>query len=176
MIGLPNFEDCRLRVAGFVEGLTESGTPFRVVQEVDGQGLKERAFKVAQDALTAHPQVNAIFGINDDSSTGGMAAYRAAGLDEGRLTVIGFGFEGTVGQTALLGRTPYRAALAMFPQFVGTCLVEAAVSLAEGKAVPARYETPTTMVTLDTFPIYYQPDGSGHTLDLGAVRRLMPSR
>jgi ABC-type sugar transport system substrate-binding protein len=176
VIGLPNFEDCRLRVAGFAEALAESGIAYLIVQEVDGQGLKEKAFKAAQDAPTAHPEVNAIFGINDDSSTGGMAAYKAAGLDESRLTVIGFGFEGTVGQTALLGHTPYKAALGMFPNFVGISLVEAAVALAEGKPLPDRYETPTTMITLDNFATYYRPEGSGYAMDIDAVRRLMRPR
>ena len=106
VIGYPNFEDCRLRVDGFVSALDEAGLHDAVVQEVDGQGLKEKAFKVAQDALTAHPEVNVLFGINDDSTTGAMAAYRAAGLDESELLAIGFGFEGSVGRTALLGNTP----------------------------------------------------------------------
>ena len=52
IIGLPNFEDCRLRADGFKEGLADSGVDYDIVQEVDGQGLKERALKVAQDALT----------------------------------------------------------------------------------------------------------------------------
>ena len=81
VVGLPNFEDCRQRVAGFKEALAASGVKYQIVQEVDGQGLKEKALAVSQDALTANPGVNVIFGINDDSTTGGMAAYRAAGLD-----------------------------------------------------------------------------------------------
>ena len=73
VIGLPNFEDCRQRVDGFKEALEKAGMAFEIVQEVDGQGMKEKAFKAAQDALTANPQINVIYGINDDSTTGGMA-------------------------------------------------------------------------------------------------------
>ena len=174
IVGLPNFEDCRQRVDGFREGLAESGIDYNIVQEVDGQGLKERALKVAQDALTAHPDVNVIFGINDDSTTGGMAAYRAAGLDEESLVAIGFGLEGTVGRAALLGKTTYRAALGMFPEFVGASLVDAAVAVAGGKVLPAHYETPTRMVTLDNFDQFYRPEGDDYALRLDAVRALMP--
>jgi ABC-type sugar transport system substrate-binding protein len=176
IIGLPNFEDCRLRVEGFKEAMAESGVPYTIAQEVDGQGLKEKAFKVAQDALTAHPEVNAIFGINDDSTTGGMAAYQAAGLDQTKLTAIGFGLEGIVGQTALLGHTPYKAALAMFPNFVGLSLVEAAVALGKGEALPPHYETPTLMLTLDNFSTFYRQEGNGYAMNFDAIRRLLPPR
>ncbi len=176
IIGLPNFEDCRLRVEGFKEALAESGIAYTIAQEVDGQGLKEKAFKAAQDALTAHPEVNAIFGINDDSTTGGIAAYQAAGLDQVKLTAIGFGLEGIVGQTALLGHTPYRAALGMFPNFVGLSLVEAAVALGKGEALPAHYETPTTMITLENFNTFYRQEGQGYAMNFDAIRRLLPTR
>jgi ABC-type sugar transport system substrate-binding protein len=174
IIGLPNFEDCRLRVDGFKEGLADSGVDYDIVQEVDGQGLKERALKVAQDALTANPDVNVIFGINDDSTTGGMAAYRAAGLDEDTLVAIGFGLEGTVGRAALLAGASYRAALGMFPEFVGTSLVDAAVKVASGQTLPVHYETPTLMITLDNFEQFYRPEGDDYALRLDAVRALMP--
>lgn len=174
VIGLPNFEDCRLRVEGFKEGMEEGGLAYEIVQEVDGQGLKEKALQAAQDALTAHPEINVIFGINDDSTTGGMAAYKAAGLDEEELTAIGFGFEGVVGRTALLGDTPYRAALGMFPDFVGISLVEAAVKLSKGEKLPAHYETPTLMITRENFDQYYKRRGEEFALDIPAIRRLMP--
>ncbi|NKB66827.1 MAG: substrate-binding domain-containing protein [Candidatus Latescibacteria bacterium] len=174
VIGLPNFEDCRQRVDGFKAALEASGVDYQIVQEVDGQGLKEKAFKVAQDALTAHPDINVIYGINDDSTTGGMAAYKAAGLDESQLTAIGFGFEGAVGRSALLGATPYKAALAMFPNFVGVSLVDAAVALAQGKTLPAHYETPTIVVTEDNFPTYYTKEGDDYAMNFAAIRKLMP--
>ena len=174
VIGLPNFEDCRQRVDGFKDALEDSDIDYKIVQEVDGQGLKEKAFKVAQDALTANPKINTIYGINDDSTTGGMSAYKAAGLDEEVLTAIGFGFEGTVGQTALTGDTPYRAALAMFPNFVGATLVDAAMKLAKGEVLPAHYETPTVVVTRDNIDRFYDRSTEPpFALKVDAVRALM---
>ena len=79
------------------------------------------------------PDINVIFGINDDSTTGAIAAYRSQGLDEGKLVAIGFGFEGSVGQNALLSGTSYKAALAMFPNFVGVSLIDVAVKVHAGK-------------------------------------------
>lgn len=173
IIGLPNFEDCRQRVEGFKVGLEESGIDYEIKQEVDGQGLKEKALEVAQDALTAHPDVNVIFGINDDSTTGGMAAYKAAGLDESKLTAIGFGFEGAVGQNALLSGGPYKAAVAMFPNFVGVSLIDAAVALYNGEELPDHYETPTIVITLDNFDQFYNKVGDKYEMDFDTIRELM---
>ena len=173
VISYPNFEDCRLRVSGFVSALDEAGLHDAVVQEVDGHGLKEKAFKVAQDALTAHPEINVLYGVNDDSTTGAMAAYRAAGLDESELLAIGFGFEGSVGRTALLGDTPYKAALAMFPHFVGISIVDAAVSLAAGETLPAHYETPTIVITPGNFSQFYGGPEEGYPMKIEAVRGLL---
>jgi len=174
IVGLPNFEDCRQRVDGFKEALEKSDLAYEIVQEVDGQGLKEKAFKVSQDALTANPEINVIYGINDDSTTGGMAAYKAAGLDESALTAIGFGFEGTVGQTALTGNTTYRAALAMFPNFVGGALIDAAVKLAKGEKLPDHYETPTIVVTRDNIDRFYDTSTEPpFAMKMDAVRAMM---
>lgn len=173
IVGLPNFEDCRQRVAGFKEGLEESGIDYTIKQEVDGQGLKEKALQVSQDALTANPDVNVIFGINDDSTTGGMAAYKEAGLSEPALTAIGFGFEGAVGQNALLSGGPYKAALAMFPNFVGVSIVDAAVKVANGEKLPAHYETPTVVIDESNFDTFYNKSGDGYAMDFDAIRTLM---
>ena len=174
VIGLPNFDDCRQRVDGFKAALDAAGIAHEIVQEVDGQGLKEKAFKVAQDALTANPHINVIYGINDDSTTGGMAAYKAAGLDEGALTAIGFGFEGTVGQTALTGDTPYAGSLAMFPNFVGGALIDAAIKLANGETLPDHYETPTIVVTRENLGQFYEvgPEPP-FAMKMDAVRAMM---
>ena len=174
IVGFPNFEDCRQRVDGFASALNNAGLTDAVVQEVDGQGLKEKAFKAAQDALTAHPDINVIYGINDDSTTGAMAAYRAAGLDENELVAIGFGFEGSVGRNALLSNTPYKSALAMFPHFVGACIVDAAIALANGDTLPDHYETPTVMMTQENFDQFYSSgEYEGYAIKMDAVRKLM---
>lgn len=173
IVGLPAFEDCRQRVEGFKEALAESGITYEIVQEVDGQGAKEKALAVSTDALTAHKDVNVIFGINDDSTTGGMAAYKAAKMDESKLVAIGFGFEGKVGQEALLSGGPYKAACAMFPNFVGVSLVDAALAVSNGETLPAHYETPTVAMTRDIFDQYYTKDGDKYKLNFDAVRALM---
>lgn len=173
IVGLPAFADCRQRVEGFKAGLDEAGLTYEIVQEVDGQGSKETSLKVAQDAITAHPEVNVIFGINDNSTTGGMAAYKEAGLDESVLTAIGFGFEGNVGREALLSGGPYKAAVAMFPDYVGVSLIDAAVMAAKGEELPENYESGTVVITQDNFADFYTQDGDNYVTNFEAIRALM---
>lgn len=173
VVGYPNFEDCRQRVEGFKKGLEESGATYTIAQEVDSQGGKERSLEVSTDALTANPDVNAIFGINDDSTQGAIQAYKSVGLDESKLVAVGYGLEGVVGREALLNNTPIKAELAMFPDFVGACIVDAAVKAVNGETLPERYSTPSTMVTPETYSDFYKQEGDQWVLDFAAVEALM---
>ncbi len=137
------------------------------------QGAKERALKVAQDALT---QTLMSTSYSASMTTRQPAAWRRTEppASARTLVAIGFGLEGTLGRAALLAGASYRAALGMFPEFVGTSLVNAAVKVASGQTLPAHYETPTLMITLDNFEQFYRPEGDDYALRLDAVRALMP--
>ncbi|MDR0518665.1 MAG: substrate-binding domain-containing protein [Clostridiales Family XIII bacterium] len=173
LVGFPNFEDCRLRVEGFKEGLEASGAKYSIEQEIDSQGGKEKALQGATDACTANPDINAIFGINDDSTQGGVQGYKAAGLDSSKLSAVGYGLEGVVGREALQDDTPIVAELAMFPDFVGACIVDASKKAVAGEDLPERYLTPTTMVTKETYGDFYTQEGDAWILDFDAVEALL---
>lgn len=173
IVGLPTQVDTRDRVAGFKQGLEASGADFEIVQEVNGGGLKDQALDVSADAITAHPDVNMIFGINDDSALGGTQAYQEAGLDTNKLTTIGFGVEGRAGKSALTSGGPYKAGLGMFPEYVGRTLVEQAKAVQDGKDVPERTVTPATVLTADNLSDYYTQDGDDWNINYDAVRGLL---
>jgi ABC-type sugar transport system substrate-binding protein len=171
-VAQPAFEDARQRVEGFKTGMKDGGLAYVVAQEVDGGGAKEQSLKVAQDAVTAHPEINVIFGVNDNSTSGGMAAYTEAGLDESKLTAIGFGFEGAVGRNLLLSGGPYKAAVAMFPDFMGQSLIDAAYKIAQGETLPNHYKSGTVVITQDNFPNFYTKDGDSYITNFDAIRAL----
>lgn len=173
VINQPIYEACVNRVKGFLAGLDDKGATYEVVQEVDGGGTKEGSLEVANDALTAHPEVNVIFGINDNSSTGGMNAYKELGYDESKLTVLGFGFEGSVGRDALLSGSPYKAAVAMFPDYVGAALIDTVLLLCGGEEIE-NYPCPTAVVTPDNFAEYYTDNGDGtYTTNFDNIDKLL---
>jgi ribose transport system substrate-binding protein len=173
IVGLPTQVDTRDRVAGFKEGLESTGANYTIAQEVNGGGLKDVALEVSTDAITAHPEINVIFGINDDSALGATQAYQEAGLDISKLATFGFGVEGRAGKSALTAGGPYKAGLGMFPEYVGRTLVEQAEKVANEEQVPKRTVTPATVLTPDNLAQYYTKSGSDWTIKYGAVEKLL---
>jgi ribose transport system substrate-binding protein len=67
------------RATGFLDAI--EGSNLEVVQTLDGKGLTEDSTSQMDDILQAHPDLVAVFGINDDSGLGAYAAITAAGMD-----------------------------------------------------------------------------------------------
>jgi len=88
IIDHPEVESVIQRVKGFEEELSRY-EGIKLVARLSGRGVKDQAFRTAEDILQAHPNLSAIFGINDDSALGALAAVEKAGL-AGRVKIIGF--------------------------------------------------------------------------------------
>ena len=73
---LPQVQD---RKNGFLKGFLSIIPTATIAQAVDGGATIDKANPAAGDMLQAHPDINVIFGINNDSSLGALAAMRAAG-------------------------------------------------------------------------------------------------
>jgi ribose transport system substrate-binding protein len=71
---------CDDRVNGFLKGFDANFKGrYAKVAEVDGAGVRDKALKACEDMLSAHPEINVIFGINDDSALGAISALRNLG-------------------------------------------------------------------------------------------------
>jgi len=160
-----------LRSMGFADGIKSVVDDVKIYQ-VEGKGLKDEAVRVATDALTADPFVNVIFGINDDSALGGLQAYRAAGLDESELLVIGFGLEGKAGKSALMEGSAYKVSAAMFPEYVGLKSIDQAIKVYNDMPVKLHEVTPTMAMTAEKLPKYYTKKGDDWEANLEAIAQL----
>jgi ribose transport system substrate-binding protein len=160
-IGLPALTSTVARSDGFRDGLLSVLPEAEIVQSVDGAGSKDVAVQVSADALTANPDVNIIFGINDDSALGGLQSYIAAGLDTDNLLVVGFGCEGIACKDALQEGGPYKVSAAMFPEYQGLLLINAAVAVFNGVEPPEQIYAPSLPVTLDNLFDYYTQEDDG---------------
>ncbi len=88
IIDHPEVESVIQRVKGFEDEMAK--TPgIQIVAKLSGHGVKDQAFRTAEDILQAHPDVTAVFGINDDSALGALAAVEKAGK-AGKVAIIGF--------------------------------------------------------------------------------------
>jgi ribose transport system substrate-binding protein len=173
-VGLPALTTTVNRSQGFVDGITSVlGDGATVAQSIDGSGLKDKAVQVAADALTAHPDVNVIFGINDDSALGGMQAYEAAGLDMDSLLVVGFGCEGNACKDALAEGGPYKVSAAMFPEYQGRLLIDAGVAAFNGVELKAHTIAPSSPVTAETLGQYYTKNDDGtYSANFDAISKI----
>jgi ribose transport system substrate-binding protein len=89
IIDHPEVESVIQRVAGFEAELAEQHPEVKIIAKLSGRGMKDAAFRTAEDILQAHPGVNAIFGINDDSALGALAAVEKASKS-GQVLIVGF--------------------------------------------------------------------------------------
>ncbi len=171
-IDLPMLRPCILRVDGFYDGIRTIIPGAEMVHRLDGSGLKDIALQVSTDALTADPNVNVIYGCNDDSALGALQAYRAAGLNDRKLIVCGTGGEGNAFIHAMQENGPYKVEAAMFPEKVGFEAVDMAVRLYNGEDVPKHHVTPTLALTPDTWDEYYTLRGEVRTINWDAVNAI----
>ncbi|MFH0878900.1 MAG: substrate-binding domain-containing protein [Lentisphaerota bacterium] len=88
IIDHPEVESVIQRVKGFEEEIARH-SGITVVAKLSGHGVKDQAFRTAEDILQGHPDLAAFFGINDDSALGALAAVEKAGKT-GRVRIVGF--------------------------------------------------------------------------------------
>ena len=78
ILDFPSNESCVDRVNGFLEGLGENKDKFEIVAQQDGAAALDASMPLAEDIITANPDVQAFFCINDPSALGAAAAIKAA--------------------------------------------------------------------------------------------------
>ena len=88
IIDHPEVESVIQRVSGFEEEIAKH-EGITIVAKLSGHGVKDQAFRTAEDVLQSHPDLKAFFGINDDSALGALAAVEKAGK-VGKVKIIGF--------------------------------------------------------------------------------------
>lgn len=132
IIDHPEVESVIQRVAGFEEELTRH-PDLRVVAKLPGRGTKDIAFRTAEDILQAHPGLDAIFGINDDSALGALAAVEKAGK-LGQVVIVGF--DAVPEARAAIDAGKLHADVVQQPREIGRATIAAVTSYLAGQAVP----------------------------------------
>ncbi|MCC7450245.1 MAG: substrate-binding domain-containing protein [Anaerolineae bacterium] len=151
----------QMRSEGFAEGLKSvlSANAIRILS-VNGQGLYNEAYLVAFNALQVHPDINVIFGINDDSVLAGIQAYLDLDRDAQKLAAVNVGGEGKTLFDMLHAGGPLKACAALFPEYVGQMAIEATVRLWAKEDIGESILTPSTILTIANLSDYYrQEDG-----------------
>lgn len=140
------------RVAGFEEAL-KAHPDMKIVAKAPGHGVRDKAMRAAQDVLQAQSDLNAIFGINDDSALGALAAVESAGLQD---KVIIVGYDGTPeARDAIRAGKALKGDTVQHPDEIGKMTVQTIADFFAGKQVPKTVPVRVDIIdkaTLDAEP------------------------
>ncbi len=141
IIDQPEVESVIERVRGFEEALAEV-PGITIVSKLSGHGVKDKAFATAEDILQANPDLDAIFGINDDSALGALAAVEKAGKLP-RVTIVGFDAVPEARRAIRDGKI--FADVIQQPKVIGASVITAVADYMAGKQVPEKVLIPCAL-------------------------------
>lgn len=133
IIDQPETASVQERVAGFDEALSKY-PEMTVVQRAPGGGVRDKAMRAAMDVIQANPDLNAIFGINDDSALGALAALESAGLQD-KVVIVGYDGTPEARETILAGKA-LKADTVQHPVEIGKATIETIAAYFAGEEVP----------------------------------------
>jgi ABC-type sugar transport system substrate-binding protein len=140
--GVPALDD---RVLGMIEGLGDAD--ITVVQQIPTDCDQVKGVAAAEDMLTAHPDVDAIYGACGPPIIGALGVIENAGIDPSDIVVVGFDASADEIEAIKDGRQD--ASIAQFPPKMGELGLETLYRLVLGESVEANVDTGTGVVTAD---------------------------
>lgn len=137
------------RVRGFKEALAKFPGIKIVADEDVPDAKRENAVPKATNVLTAHSDINLIFGINDPVALGTLSALQQA--NNKNVIVLGFDAVPEAQNYISSGTSQLKADAIQFPSLIGKTTIDAVVRSLNGEPVPAKIAVPTGLVTVDSF-------------------------
>lgn len=134
ILSLPRITSCILRVNGFKDYLKENNSMLEIVAELSGEGNRDDGYTVTTDILQAHPDIVAIFAINDPSALGAHSAVVKAGKED-QITIIGFDAS-PAGKQAVYEKKLYDSPQ-QFPRKMAIGTVRSFIKYLEGEDLPS---------------------------------------
>ena len=146
IIGHPDVQSGLDRENGFKEELRKH-PGVKIVSVLNGGGVRDRALKAAEDMLQAHPDIKAVFGINDDSALGALSAAEAR--DRKDLVIVGY--DATPEAVNAIRRgSQLKADVAQQPRDIGAKTMEVISTHFAGGQVPPTVAVPVRLVDAES--------------------------
>lgn len=143
--GAPGVTSVEDRVAGFV-GAAE-GSSFEILETLATTSCdQESGVANAENLITAHPDLKAIFIGCGQPALGAIQAVKSAGL-AGKITIIGFDFD--PGAADALKEGSAAAFVNQAPAKMGSTGVESAYTLLTGGTIEKSIDTGVATITID---------------------------
>lgn len=146
----PTMNSVTDRTNGFLDAIKGKG--FDIVAQQDAKGNLEVSMGIAEDLLQGNSDVVAIFGGNDPTALGALAAANAAGLKD----VLIYGVDGSpdVKSELASGDSLMEGTGAQSPIAIAEKAVEIMYDIMDGKEVEDRYPVETFLITADNVDEY----------------------
>ena len=120
------------RVRGFDEEIKKYPN-VRIVARNPGWGKREEAMQVMENFLQSIPNLAGVFGINDDSALGALAAIQAAGKT-GEIVIVGY--DATPEAREKIDQGLIYADAIQFPEKIGALTMDAIACHFAGQKIP----------------------------------------
>ena len=144
----PTVASVQDRTKGFQEALAKY-PDMRIVGRPSADGQRARAMAVMEDMLQAHPGLNGVFGINDDSALGAVSVLEAAR----RTDIVVVGFDATAQAVEAIRKGgPLKADIAQSPERIGRTVIEMVDRHLRGEKVPAIVSVEVAVVDATHLP------------------------
>ena len=141
VLGNPSLD---ARVTGMLDTLGSGAT---VAAKAPTDCDQTKGLNAAQDMLTAHPDIQAIYGACGPPILGALQAIKNAGIASGKITVVGF--DASPGEITAIIAGDEAGSVAQFPSKMGSLGLQTLEDAVNGKNVSAAVDTGTEMVTKD---------------------------
>lgn len=130
------------RINGFKDTIAKNNN-FKIVYSAECYGQIEYSYPITSEALELHPEINAIFALNDPSAIGALAAIEKHGLNN----CFVYGVDGTPSCKALIkNEKGMTATIAQFPIKIGNQAITSAYKMLEGLEVPSELIYPVQLI------------------------------
>lgn len=146
----PTMQSVTDRTNGFLDAIDGKG--FEIVGQQDAKGNLQVAQGLAEDLLTANPDVVAIFGGNDPTALGALAAAKGQGFTE----LLIYGVDGSPDIKAELAKEGSLIAGtgAQSPVTIAETAVDIMYKYLNGEEVDERYPVETFLITAENVADY----------------------
>lgn len=142
VLNYPANSACVDRETGFLE--TIEGKGFEVVETFDAEGMVDKGQDITSDILQAHPDLTAIFSINDQS---GMGAYAACMISDADVAI--YGVDGNPDAKTVIAEEDsiYKMTAAQSPIKMGEVCYDTAMTILSGEELEEK------QINVDVFTI-----------------------
>jgi ribose transport system substrate-binding protein len=149
LIGIPGASAARDRGQGFTDAIANSSVNTKAATLVAQQSAnfdRSQALNVAQNILTANPDITGFFAQNDEMALGAVQAIKARGLS-GKVFVVGV--DGVPDALDAIKSGDMYGSIAQQPDVMGQLGVQTAVKILSSQTPEKQTDVPLKVVTKD---------------------------